>query len=219
MVAGRFAGKEHLIPPLFLGTRLSGLIPQIKEDVANQIGTRRLMVMQICRAVALSMLVVSLFWVAPVDASGSAGGYIYDLLDRGSNLSIVINGAGNWAGIQNRRGADPAADPGEFSGPIGDCSDVTFLCIDGPLLIRVPRDPGLTGWRYHGVSCLARPLVAGVLRYNCHTTIYGRRVDTAYDYSLSRGVIAFQRMPLFDRGRFRLRGQRGIFSDGPLAER
>lgn len=176
------------------------------------------MAMDICRVVALSLLVVSVFRVAPVEASDSSRGYIYDLLDRGSNLSIVVNVAGDWASIQNRRGADPKAEPGEFSGQIGDCSDVTFLCIDGPLLIRVPRDTSLTGWRYRGVSCLARPLRAGVLRYSCNRTMYGRHVGTAYDYSLSRGVIAFERMPLWARGRFRLRGWRGIFSNGPLGE-
>lgn len=131
------------------------------------------MVIDICRTAALSLLVASAFQVAPADASESSGGYVYDLLDRDSNISIVINVAGDWASVQNKRGADPAAEPGEFSGPMGDCSDATFLCIDGPLLIRVPRDSSLTGWRYHGVSCVARQLGAGVLRYHCHTGIKG----------------------------------------------
>lgn len=166
--------------------------------------------MEVSRAAAL-LLAASVFCVTPVDASGRSGGYIYDLFAPDSNLSIVI--AGDTASLQSRRGADPLAEPGEFSGLMGDCSDATFLCVDGPLLIRVPKDLGVTGWRYHGVSCLARPLRVDVLRYSCHTAIDGRRVDTEYDYSLSRGIISFQGMPLWVRGQFRLRGRRGMFSN------
>lgn len=172
--------------------------------------------MEIRRAIARLLLMASVFGATPADASDRSGGYTYDLLAPGSNLSIVINVAGDTAGIQSRRGADPSAEPGEFSGAMGDCSDSIFLCVEGPLLIRVPRDPGLTGWRYHRVSCLARALSTDILRYNCHTTIDGRRVDTAYNYSLSRGIISFQGMPLLARGRFGLRGRLGIFSKGNL---
>lgn len=172
--------------------------------------------MNVCWSITLLLLVASVFQAVPADASESSGGYIYDLVAPGTNLSIVINVAGDMAGIQNRRDANPSTELGEFSGPIRDCSDAIFLCIDGPLLIRVPRDPRLTEWRYQGVSCLARPLRAGVLQYRCHTVIYGRRVDSTYDYSSSRGVISFGGMPLWAHGRFRLRGRQGIFSNGPL---
>jgi hypothetical protein len=135
-------------------------------------------------------------------------------MDRGDNRSIVINVVGDTASTQSRWSADPTAEPGEFSGLIEDCSDAMFLCIKGPLLVRVPKDLGLTGWRYHGVSCLAHQLGPSVLRYDCQTSIYGRRVNSAYVYSSSRGVISFYGMPIEGRGWFRLRGQRGLFSRG-----
>ena len=104
------------------------------------------------RAIALLLSVMGVLRVAPAVAADGPGGYIYDLVARGSNLSIVINVRGDIAGIQDRRDADPSVESGESSGSIGDCSDVTFFCIDGPLLIRVPRDLGLTGSK-QGSEC------------------------------------------------------------------
>ena len=161
-------------------------------------------------------MVITGLWVAPANAARAPGSYIYGVAGWADNRSTVIKIQGDTASTQSRRHADPSAEPGEFSELIEDCSDVTFVFISGPLTIRVPRDLGLAGWRYRGVTCLGRVQSPGVLRYTCHTMIYGRRVESAYVYSVSRGIVSFRGMPMEGPGWFRLRGSQGIFSNGSL---
>lgn len=73
--------------------------------------------MEVSRAAAL-LLAAGVFCVMPVDASDRSGGYIHDLFAPDSNLSIVINIAGDTASLQSSRGADPLAEPGRNRGQV-----------------------------------------------------------------------------------------------------
>jgi hypothetical protein len=164
----------------------------------------------------LVMTVVALAACLALAAHGAENGkgYIYDATDAGDNRAVVVNRDTGYVGIQDKRDVHVPMD-GDFGGFYEDCGNDTFLCLEGPLDIIIPKSMSMKQWTYKGLSCkkVGKP-EGDTIRVTCSSSrLY--HTGTSFTYSRSRGVLSFGNSRIGGtRGGFVLRGQRGLFSPG-----
>jgi hypothetical protein len=138
-------------------------------------------------------------------------GFIYDAFDKTTdNTSWVFNFSTHLVSLQAKYDASIHENKSEIAGPLNNCGNDNYFCVNEPVKMVIPKIFGGVEWTYLGITCRRRS------RSKAETyTIYcgyGNNLSTIIKYSLERGIISFNGSSKLYGVEYRIRGHCGMFA-------